>query len=119
MAMNAPAIPMKPVTAIYLTSIDGHVLVEALVSGPFGVHVTPGADHFSVTHVGSGFSVAKGFATANKAAAFATSLARLNVDWDFADPATIKDWSKYRREQILKLIVEHGGEDPKAARQRR
>lgn len=107
---------MKPVTAIYLTSVEGLVLVEAIVNGPFGVHRTSGSENFSVTHVGSGFSVAKGFDSANKAMAFANSLAKLKVDWDFADPATIKGWSKYRRDQILQLIVDHGGQDPRADR---
>jgi hypothetical protein len=85
-------------------------LVEAEYRGFFAIHGNVDEyprEPFCVAHVGTGYRLAqtKNITAARRIIRAIRSLA----DWDFTDPATVKQWSKSRRLRIVRAVRRLGG----------
>ncbi|WP_045762331.1 hypothetical protein [Xanthomonas albilineans] len=106
----ALATPLKPVTAMYIDTGLGYVLIEAAITEPFGIHRDTNGEGYSVSHIATGYKIAEGFAAIEAAITLCNELRRMKkISWDFTDKAAIKAWSAYARNKIVCLIATHGG----------
>ncbi|KLC04014.1 hypothetical protein XP420_15465 [Xanthomonas perforans] len=114
---DALATPLKPVTAMYIDTGLGYVLIEAAITDPFGIHRDANGEGYSVSHIATGYKLAEGFATIDAALALCNELRRLKkINWGFTDKAAVKEWSAYARNKIVGLIATHGGRTGSSAR---
>ncbi|KLA50913.1 hypothetical protein LN565_01145 [Xanthomonas euvesicatoria pv. euvesicatoria] len=102
--------PLKPVTAMYIDTGLRHVLVEAAITVPFGIHRDATGEGYSVSHIATGYKIAEGFKTVDAANALCNELRCMKkISWEFTDKAAVKNWSAYARKKIVGLIATHGG----------
>ncbi|MBD5034972.1 hypothetical protein VWT76_15860 [Xanthomonas citri pv. citri] len=84
----ALATPLRPVTAMYVDTGLGYVLIEAAITDPFGIHRDANGEGYSVSHIATGYKLAEGFATIDAALALCNELRRMKkINWGFTDKA--------------------------------
>lgn len=103
---------LKPVTAIYLATKEGHELVQAEIVGPcaqFGIHKsTSDSCKFDITHVptGIGLGAAEGYESVDDARDVCVDLLLLDVDWSFSSMADFQALPEKKRDEIRNIVTQ-------------